>query len=239
MFNPATLRPQFAALLLTLGGLSGTQAALVINNGDIVGNHYVYDLTYAEMVGSTVFNNDVLSQTRSQVVQEGPGAPRFVSPDMNDNSGYTSAEFIYKFDFSTTSYLPTSLNIYDSLTAVWDGGPHETLTTAYSLDGVNYTTIRSLTTVGADSFEYLDSRSANVIDLSSNPSALYYKVTYVANDSTFGFSWNGAQWNRVVDDMTPFTADFTVASVPEPTAGALWAGAGIFAMFQMRRKRVG
>lgn len=229
---------KLVAAVLLLGAPLKSQASLVITDSDINANHYLYDLTFNEMANSTVFNADVFSQTRMEVVQEGDGSPNYLSPDRFDNSGYTTAEFTYKFDFSTTSYRPTSLDVYDNLTAAWpDGGPHETLTSAYSLDGVNFTTIRTVTTVGATSFQYINSQGSNTIDLStSTPSVLYYKVTFVANDSTFGFGWNAAQWNRTLSDGTPFSTDFTVAAVPEPSAGALLIGGGLALLVRLAKR---
>lgn len=231
---------QFVGFLMVLGlGFQmGAKAALVISDGDISGGHYIYDLTYAEMNTSAVFNNDVFSQVRMEVVQEGAGNPNYLSPVRNDNSGYTTAEFVYKFDFSTTSYRPTAVAVYDILTAVWpDGGPHETLTTAYSLDGTNYTTIRTLSTVGATSFEFLNSNGTTNVDLSSAPDVFYYKTTFVANDLSFGFGWNGAQWNRMLSDFTPFSTDFTVTAVPEPAPIALLVmGGSLVLLGGLRRK---
>lgn len=239
-YLPPLKGSKFVGFLMMLGlGLhSEAKAALVISDGDISSGHYIYDLTYVEMNTSTVFDNDVLSQVRMEVVQEGTDNPNYLSPIRSDNSGYTTAEFTYKFDFTTTSYRPTSVNVYDILTGVWpDGGPHETLTTAYSLDGINYTPIRTLTTVGATSFVFLNSNGTTNVDLSSMPSVFYYKTTFVANDLSFGFGWNGAQWNRTLSDFTPFSTDFTVVAVPEPGAVALLVmGGSLVLVGGLRRK---
>ena len=240
--QPAKTPNPMKTLIITSGLLLGllslqVQAALNINDPDISGGHYMYNLTYSDMNNSTKFDNDVFSQLRMEVVQEGVANPNYLSPIRSDNSGYTTAQFIYKFDFSLTSYLPTSVDIFDHQVAVWpDGGPHETLTSSYSTDGVNYTPIRTLSTDGATSFEFLTSSGTTTIDLSSaNTQVLYYKETFVADDLTFGFGWNGAQWNRSASDSDPtFTANFTVAAVPEPSALWLIVG-GLMALVAVKR----
>src|SRR5688572_5089748 len=64
----------FTKILLFTAALaahSPLHAALVISDGDIVGGHYTYDLTYTEMNDSSTFNADVFSQTHISVLQEG------------------------------------------------------------------------------------------------------------------------------------------------------------------------
>lgn len=220
-------------LAITTAPQTEARAALVINNSDIVAGHYIYDLTFAETQNSTVFNNDVFFQSRISVMQEG-GVTNFVTPDPSDNSGYTTASLVYKFDFSTTDFRPVSLDLYDNIFAFYHPSVAETVVTSYSLDGINYTPIHTASTVGQTT-----SQSANgfvTIDLSSQPTAVYYQVEFTADTSTFGYGYLGAQWNRLEAPSQPFEADFTVVAVPEPaTAGLLGLAALICARPFLRR----
>jgi hypothetical protein len=209
--------------------------ALMINNADITagGTEYKYDLSFAELT-STNFNNDVFTKSNVEVVAAGSGTSerRFV----RTVSGQTSAEFVYKFDFTNTDYRPTSLDLTDVLFVFGvNAADGQTLTgtTAYSLDGTTYNQIRTLSSSKTSNPQNPNSGpGVTTIALPTQPGVVYYKFTGSVSSGTF--PQDAVHWNRMgPSDATRFIADFTVAAVPEPSAAALMLGAG--ALFLRRR----
>lgn len=235
--SPSTL---IAACLLAIP----VQAALTISNTDISGGQYTYSLSYADMA-TTKFTDDVFSRStfgatpsvNTTIAGTGSGERHFVGPvtTINDTN-FKSASFTYKFDFSTTSFRPTALSLRDGVYLFSGNGVTAgSVTTEYSLDNVNWTPIRTVST--------LDGSSSGVtsISLSSMPDTVYYRVNFTATSGSFGFGSNAAQWARSASTTSPnpFVADFTVtSSIPEPSTYALLSAmAALTATGFMLRRR--
>jgi hypothetical protein len=219
---------------MVLGLCTTAGAGLAITDADIVGRHYVYDLTYAEMASSATFDNDVWQQSNVFVYQEPwPAYARFVEP----TRGGSSASFVYRFDFSGTDYRPTHLDLreYVLMVRTEDLNENSRVVTAWSTDNATYTTIQTCTTPVAPSSQWAAYPADISEDVSGFPDAVYYRVTMQNFDGN-GFSLVQTQWNRQVSTSPPpdfFRVDFTVAvpPVPEPM------GLGCLALPLLARRR--
>jgi len=222
----------WAGLVFLFAPLGTASAGLVITNANISGGHYVYDLTYAEMGSNTVFSNDVYSTTNAYA-EFLYGAAYVTGP-----RGGNFAQFVYKFDFSGTKYVPTRLDLRDRLVIfkTEDPNEHSHLTSAWSIDNVAYTTLHFL-----DSHTYSppvgDTGAVTyAINLPARPPAVYFRVTFENFDAN-GFSLCATEWNRQMSsETTHFRADFTmeIPPVPEP-ASLVLLGLGCAAVL-VRRK---
>ncbi len=215
--------------------LSSVQAALVISNGDIVADHYVYQLTYADMANNTKFSADVFTNNQTSVREEAP--VRYVLPTIN-NLYRTTSSFSYKFDFSTTEYRPVSLSLGENMYAFASSDPSVIITSSYSIDnGVNWITLRSITSyISPGVYTNASSGGTTTIDLSSQPVSVLYRVNFASVTSGFGWS-SVAQWNREDSGYPHFQADFTV--VPEPSTSMLLLGALLLVALEIRKRHAG
>ncbi len=191
-------------LLLTLASLflCGTgRAVLAIQDADIVNNHYEYQMSFDDLANATKLNQNVYSQANISVSKTGTGSSevRFVRA----NQGQTSAALIYKFDFTQTSFLPRSVSITDYVLSK----KSSTLTSQWSTDGVNWTTIRSITSKKST---VTSGPGTTVIDFTSAklPKVVYYRVTCSATVSTFYANAN--QWAGASPGNSSFAADFVM-----------------------------
>ena len=226
-------------MMAMAGFVMPLQAALIINNGDIVSNHYVYSLTYDDMsttMSPLKFENDAWSLANFSTINEGTAGARFVQA----TAGETTAELIYKFDFSATQYRPTAVSVRD-IFLMWNFGEEgATATSAWSLDNVTYNEISTGVTYGTDHVSKpLSMGGTDVIPL-SQPSVFYYKFTVAVNqydvDGVFTGPWNLVHWNREDSGQTYyFNTDFTVTPIPEPSVFAL-IGLGATGLCCFRKK---
>lgn len=233
---PAAL---FVACLLPV---SSAWAALVIESTDIADNRYSYSLSFADMATSTKFDADVFSQAGVSVGSDGTGAGE--RRYLRANAGLTSASFTYKFDFSEAGYAATSVSFgeYLLINNSSIAANESKTTTQWSVDGVEWTDVRTLTRTGSQStgtstgtisvdFAALVGSGA----LDALPETVYYRVTFTS--LTGAFILNSQQWNRGGPDQTNFSANFTLAPIPEPSAFALLVGACGLVATCMRRRR--
>ncbi|MFA6962116.1 MAG: PEP-CTERM sorting domain-containing protein [Opitutaceae bacterium] len=232
--------------LAALGAVlaSSTFASLVIDTSSITGNSYSYSLSFDDLANSTKFNADVFSQSNVSVSADGSGAGerRYIAA----STGATSASLVYKFDFTTAGYEASSVSFKDYIllnnTAIPTNS--STATTQWSVDGVNWTNIRTKTATGTQQ----TSNGTTTIDfanlvatsvLTALPDTVYYRVTFTSLSGTFIV--NSQQWDRASPGTSQFTADFTLtsSSVPEPSTFALMAGVAglIFVGVSRRRMR--
>jgi hypothetical protein len=186
------------------------QASLVISNSDIAGGHYIYDLTYEEMVaGPAVFTGDVFFTTN--ITWFGSIIRTFDS--QHEGGVYMYAEIVYRFDFTGTDYVPTNMIVRDDLTLFNNHDPNENSlsTTAWSTNGVDYFTLHQLTSPVPPDVATSLVESASVA-LPSAPGVVYYRAAFTNFES--GFSEDQTQWNRLdfpSDDATRcFRVDFAV-----------------------------
>ena len=209
-------------------GASTASGALVITDVNISSNHYVYNLSYNDMANSTKFDADVFLRSNVSVYPD--GAVNLVVADQNTASAFLT----YSFDFTTTSYRPTSLSLTDKITLFYFNSDNTvTAQSSYSVDGINWTLIRSATTTGGQTEE---TSGTSVIDLSSlAPDRVFYRVTYIADVGVIPSVYN--QWNRVdSSNVGAFNVDFTVAAIPEPSSIALLTLSGLAVVIGVRRR---
>jgi len=218
-------------LAIALSAAAPAFAALSITNGDISGGHFIYDLSFDELANSTVFDNDVFSQSNVSVIQQGTGINerRYVAA----NTGETSASLVYAFDFSGTSWLPEAVTFKTYLFAVDDASNTYKIEADYSLNGVDWSLLRVIdtssttgnqTTVGDNTLDFSS--------LGSLPDTVYYRVTYTALSGTVQNTHT--QWSRSADGQSNFSADFTV--IPEPYTTGLLFGASALVLIVLKRR---
>ena len=220
---------------LVLGWSAGALGGLVITDTDIVGGHYVYDLTFGEMDTVTVFEADVWQRVNCTVFKEPWQVyARFVQP----TRGQHTASFVYKFDFSGTDWRPVHMDLqeYVLLVRTEDLNEDSRVVTAWSTDDVAYTTIQTCTSPVAPS-QWANYPATMSVAVPGMPESIYYKVTMNNFDSN-GFSLVQTQWNRQVSTSPPpdgFRVDFTVEKPPVPEPAVL--GLLGLAMLGARRRR--
>jgi hypothetical protein len=228
-----SLKRLLLSLAAILAASATASAALVIDDSDISGGHYVYDLSFADLATPTTFNNDVFSQLNVAVGIAGSGAGerRFVRTTAGTSN---TAEFIYKFDFTSTSFRPVSLSLTDIVFAFgtnMPSGVNLTATTAYSTDGTNYTTVDTLTATNPNNPS--SSLSPVAINFAGTPDVVYYRTRFTVDSGNIGQDYG--QWDRMgPSDDARFVADFTV--VPEPSTAMLVLVAGAAALGFSRRR---
>ena len=197
--------------------LTPAQGSLVISNSAIVSARYVYELTYERMTNSAAFNADVFST--SNVVWAALGTTRYIRTfdSFHERGTNKYAEIVYRFDFTTTGFLPLSMTIRDNLATFrnHDHNEHTLATTAWSTNGVDYISVNQLASPVAPVLGTGVVADVSV-NLPSSPSLVYYRVVFTNFES--GFNEDQAQWNRVstagADTTSCFRVSFATNSVP-------------------------
>jgi hypothetical protein len=227
----------FAVVLIGPGGASAR--AVSITNANIVGGHYVYDLTFAETANNTVLLADTTSVTRltCYVDNWNPNTLHEIMPYYTNSS---SAGLTYVFDFSHTNYRPTAMNLREAFTLFNNiHGPDLTRAwSGWSTNGSTWTTITDFTT--PQNLTYGGGTLTQYgTTFSGLPALVYYKMsmTTLPGDGDGVLTADQNQWNRI--DSTnagSFLVNFTVTPVPEPITLAGFALGGL-ALLRYRRNR--
>ncbi|AHF94330.1 hypothetical protein OPIT5_12345 [Opitutaceae bacterium TAV5] len=217
---------QIATLLAVLMGLPAVlHAALSISDADIQDGKYIYDLTFADMTTTSPstgqFFEDVWSWSNIALSTE-------------DNWKYvraidTSANFIYKFDFSDTNFRIEKVDIAGTGRLFGDttGNIVGTVSIYYSLTGNDddWTLITSSDNKGfTGSTTNRGYNTAASITLTELAETFWYKVVFDVEKGTASTRY---QWNRINSTDNPFTVTFDVAAVPEPATVALLSGLSV------------
>ncbi len=256
----------FASIAMT-GFTSSTWGALTIMDADIVAGNYKFTMLYSE-IGPAVspdpgsgnfghsdpatskFNNTVFASQNMFAAADGTGAGerRFVYATNTASSAYAT----FKFDFSNTNYVPTSV----SWGKRFNIDPQSPNTNAvrtkieWSYDNLNWINIFT-SNDPQDSTPYRDggySQDFNPmpsVELTGTNSVVYYRVSFDAATGTNGltptsFTGRTVQWGRLGSTNDWNVADFTLAeapAVPEP-AGIATLGAGFAGMLLRRRRGI-
>ncbi|WP_309400801.1 hypothetical protein [Cerasicoccus maritimus] len=183
-----------------------------ISNGDVLnGNSYKYYLTYVDM-DSGQFEADVY-YTENVVCKTQLGTG-FVSAEPYDenNNPVSSAQLIYKFNFSESGYYPSSVTWQNHLTLfspVSLGSNRFIATSEWSLDGVHYFPLSEVETIVGQKVEVGEVHED--ISLPDHTLFVYYRVRFEAFDENGGrgqFIGDSAQWNRTADQPALFNANF-------------------------------
>lgn len=220
------------SLVTSLGlfALAATAPAVVVNEGDIVGNSYTYsNFSFDNM-------NDVrvvatlsgFSNMNSQFGDGSEGSLRWIS----NTEATATATFL--FDFSQTSYFVQSLSLLDTFHADsrgWPGSPTATITYQLSTDGVNWDNGR-VYNLGAES--YINSEEGSPMDytFATPTQTVYYRLNYESAVDYSILKYTFVQ-NEGVNSVNSFNATFTV--VPEPSTVALFILAGLGLLILKRR----
>jgi len=212
----------YVGLAGVLGVVSASNAALVIHNSDIVGDHYVYDLPY-EDIGWGILNNDASSSTGIGYWNDGNDSVRYFYA-----YGEGTATVVFTYDFSTTDYRPTAVSFRDIIQNLGGDSSVQGLS-QWSTDGTTWHDLTSI--AGANSGV---GATYNITFDTGSPDVVYYRVT-LSSDSGFGDS-AAVQWGRQAPGQTwGYKADFTVTEVPEPAAlGLLGLGSLLLAGHRRR-----
>lgn len=220
------LQALFATSLLATSAV--LQAGLTIVNSSIVNDKYLYNLNYDKLDGLQ-FLNDV--ESYSNVVSRTEGNWRYVY------ATDTSANFVYKFDFSQTDFRPESVTISGGGYLFGDntGNFAGTVSIYYRIgesatgnpdDGyVLLTSANNTFTGSTTSRSYNGGVQLSFSALSSLPETFYYKVVF---NVTKGAVSNRYQWDRLnistAGTNSGFTASFDMIAIPEPAAITLAFG---------------
>jgi hypothetical protein len=213
-----------------------SQAQVLVDGGDVTGGD-----TYAFSINADTFssggtfaektNGAVVSATGVQYMQEGGGAQYIYA-----NPGGFSGEFVMAWDFSSSGYRPTSVDLSNIVVLLGGQTIGSTYVLETSTDGVNYTPFLSLT---ADGNHQIYQPYANTVSISGAPATFYQKVVFTA-PAPEGFNDVFSQWGRVDGSSAAtqvYGATFTVAAIPEPSSVALLAGAGGVMLLGRRGRR--
>lgn len=205
---------------------------LVISENQISANQF----TYTKVNSGATFTNpleDALisaSQQNVDFFNEGGGS-NYTSYE-RAFGGVTSAQFILGYDFSTSNYQPTAVTVLDKFLIFENDNPNVsvTLTSDWSVDGVTWINIKTLSTtgIGGQVFDY----SSNNVSLPGDVASFFYRYTATATEGSF--LTNALQWGRTELGQTMFAADFTVVAVPEPST-IFMALCGIASIALLRR----
>lgn len=205
--------------------------SLVVTDGDIANGRFVYAITNTGANFNVPVANALSSSTSMEFRNEG-SANNYASY-YRAYGGSTTAQMTLKFDFSQTSYRPTEVTLSDRLHLFNnDNGNSYTLITRWSIDGINWTTIKSLTSTGIGSV--ISDVASNTISL-SGADTFYYSFYAVANTGTF--PTNAVEWGRGTSGQSVFSADFNLTPVPEPSTLAFLGLCGGLMLLGMRQRR--
>ncbi|MFA6962124.1 MAG: PEP-CTERM sorting domain-containing protein [Opitutaceae bacterium] len=218
------------AALSALFTPAGLFATLTISDADIQNGTYYYDLTFADLSTSQFFS-DVDSFSNVSV-----------SSEANWKYVYTtasSADFVYKFDFSGTSSRPDSVTLTGGGRVFGDstGNYFGTVSVFYRIgDAGGWTLINSVNNSFTGSTTNRGYSAATSIALTGMPDTFYYKVVYQVDT---GAASNRYQWDRIngTTDNNFFSATFSTVAIPEPAAFAMLVGGfGLLATVGVRRR---
>ena len=196
----------FVLMVVVLIVCSQVQAEIAVTNSDIVDYHYVYDMNYAEMEESSpVFDADVHSQLHVETENDSWGSSHY----LKCFNGFTDANFVLKFDFSSCDLNPFQVQLRDKISLFNTQGNQDcNMVTEWSTDGINYTTINSATSPGTGGS---NTQTQNIVmDIPGGAKIFYYRMQANAMTGTFYQADN--QWNRVLNSAAEdfFKLDFAL-----------------------------
>ncbi|AHF94837.1 hypothetical protein OPIT5_28020 [Opitutaceae bacterium TAV5] len=241
--TPSCLKALQGAAFLAAASLfliPAANATILVDSGDITTSGgvstYSFQATGNQLLAKpadsiTQVNNAFYSASRIDWRAEGT-ATYFANPW----SGGTST-IILAWDFSSTSFRPESMDVYDRVFMV-AAATGVTVTTAWSDDLATWHDIRAVTSTGTNASSYTTTPDISLSSFVS--STLYYRVTFeVASDGTYANSGQGTQWGRSGPDQTAFSITFNVAAVPEPATWVAITGLVVLGLagFVRRHRR--
>lgn len=199
---------------------ASAMAGLIIEASDITDNQYIYEMNASDMIAHVAGNIDLFSDMESHTSN---------LAILNDNGVYLvrprsvdtadrSASLVYKFDFTALGLAVEGGSWRDKLDLFGGNqGAEDTLaTTAYSTDGVTWTTISQADTTDTTSSDFASTGlQGQDFTLGTPSSIIYYRVEFEsALTDTDGFTGNTNQWNRTGNNAPTFRATFNL--IPEP-----------------------
>ncbi|EIP99950.1 hypothetical protein OpiT1DRAFT_04483 [Opitutaceae bacterium TAV1] len=261
-----TSKPIFVSFGLSLASMLAmavlpARAALTINLADITDGTYAYSLSYNKLYpgssndpASTPVSSGIIAQdafelnnmAQSTDYQSGSNA-RFGYVRARDVATATTVSLTYKFDFSSLDHSVSEVSFYDYLRLdVPTGGCTNSAVTSYSLNGTDWTQLRSVSVSTGGT--RVESRETTIIDFSGSgesalPTVVYYRAEFTTTIAG-KMQWGAVQWARG-DSRNPdeesFNATFTLAplgSIPEVSTLAWVFGislVGLAYAFRCRR----
>lgn len=204
----------YSLMIVSLVGLfvvNTAHADVIVSQADVIDGAYRFSLGLNDVgPGTNAFDKAVSS--RINVLDEletFTGNPtRYVraAPDSS------FAEFIIRWDFSSTSLRPTGASFDDNLFLFrFDTLDLVQATTAWSIDGVVYSPIKSLESSGI----VVSDQTVNSVTFSSAATEVWYRVTFevLPGDNNGVFDRFQNQWGRSSDvvpglDETVFGVTF-------------------------------
>lgn len=195
-----------------------TNAALHITDSDVSDAKYSYTLAYSDLLATASdpsqpihaerigkFYDDVFSNTNFVVRNE--GSQRY----LNSERGDYDAEFIYRFDFTGTSFRAENVTISDRLTLFTSASNGARIVVDYRVNGGEWITLQTVAkpdSAVADIQKY--GANAWTISFDSKVSVFEYRVRAIGNKAQ-NFS---DQWGRSNKGQTPFAISFNLTQAP-------------------------
>ena len=231
------------ALLSPILGMNA-MAVVIVSDENVTGNAYTYSVFYNDLTpgnpkivtgqGDPTLGPDPGSTTTNFLqFQEGSGTRYLVAQSWGPN------EIQYQFDFSSSTYRVKDVSITDRLTVFASETQTGSMTSQWSTDGMNWTTLRTVSPTSPNTADSFGTVAFSV----SNESSLYYRVVAAISQGDPYFT-TSFQWNRLdnsgLDNTHGFKVAFTnMTAVPEPsTCVLLILGSGLFVGYFLHRRRV-
>lgn len=182
-------------------------AVLIVQDGDVAADHYTFSLTGGNLSSYSAGSNAPGLTANNDFIHY------FDSPDnyLWASTTTNAADITFGWDFSSSSYRPTSVDLYNVVVIF---SPPGVVTLSTSTDNINFTPYR---TVSNAQFAFA---GTDTISIAPDTTAFYFRVSATTPDPAFGYLQD--QWGRASSANTAFSANFTLKSVPEPGVGSLF-----------------
>ena len=183
-----------------------------VSASEINGNTYVFELPYADLVSGEKWQKAFADSFNVSVMKEDDGTT-YITP----NTGVQEAEINLALDFKKAGYQVTKVEVRDSANYFADSDVKSDVEIEASLssDGKTFVPLWSKQCGAESRPEPPDTSTTDF----SGVDTIYYKVAFkvLENDSSGGFRYVAAQWNRLDPNSDPdrhFRIEVTLEKKP-------------------------